>query len=611
MVQRTEVMIKFVNPTSTKGLLVRLWHHLSRSRRRQIVLLLALMLTSAFVEVVSLSAVLPFLGILVAPEHVFNHHMATGLVLMLGISSPDQLILPISVAFATAALLASAMRILLLWITTRLAFSAGAELGIEAYRRTLYQPFPVHISRNSSIVISGISQKVGNAAMSILIQSLTFVSASVMLMAIMLTLLAIDPLVASMAGLGFGTSYALITWISRMRVRRNGKLIAFNQNLVVKALQEGLGGIRDVLLDGTQPIYCETFRKADHPLRLAQGDNFFIGQSPRFLMEGLGMVVITGLAYMLSTSDDGIKSALPVLGALALGAQRMLPALQQIFNAWTSIVGGHASLSDAIELLDQPLPEDVLQPAPPPLIFQEKINLNAVRFRYTNDGPWVLDDFNVVIPRGARVGFVGSTGSGKSTVLDLIMGLLIPTEGALLVDGRTISGRDLRAWQQTIAHVPQNIFLSDASLAENIAFGVEPHDIDFGLVQKVARQAHIADFIESSENGYEGHVGERGLRLSGGQRQRIGIARALYKRANVLVFDEATSALDNATEKSVMHAIESLSTDLTILIIAHRLTTVCNCDIIVEMDRGRVVAQGNYEQLIEQSPSFRNLVNTI
>lgn len=604
-------MMKFVNATSTKGLLIRLWHHLSRSRRRQIVLLLALMLTSAFVEVVSLSAVLPFLGILVAPEHVFNHQMATGLVLMLGISSPDQLILPISVAFATAALVASAMRILLLWITTRLAFSAGAELGIEAYRRTLYQPFPVHISRNSSIVISGISQKVGNAAMSILIQSLTFVSASVMLIAIMLTLLAIDPLVASMAGLGFGASYALITWISRMRVRRNGKLIAFNQNLVVKALQEGLGGIRDVLLDGTQPIYCETFRKADHPLRLAQGDNFFIGQSPRFLMEGLGMVVITGLAYMLSTSDDGIKSALPVLGALALGAQRMLPALQQIFNAWTSIVGGHASLSDAIELLDQPLPEDVLQPAPPPLIFQEKINLNAVRFRYTNDGPWVLDDFNVVIPRGARVGFVGSTGSGKSTVLDLIMGLLIPTEGALLVDGRTISGRDLRAWQQTIAHVPQNIFLSDASLAENIAFGVEPHDIDFGLVQKVARQAHIADFIESSENGYEGHVGERGLRLSGGQRQRIGIARALYKRANVLVFDEATSALDNATEKSVMRAIESLSTDLTILIIAHRLTTVSNCDIIVEMDRGRVVAQGNYEQLIEQSPSFRNLVNTI
>jgi ATP-binding cassette, subfamily B, bacterial PglK len=604
-------MMKSVNSTSTKGLLVRLWHHLSRSRRRQIVLLLALMLTSAFVEVVSLSAVLPFLGILVAPEHVFNHPLATNLVLKLGISSPDQLILPVSVVFATAALVASAMRILLLWITTRLAFSAGAELGIEAYRRTLYQPFPVHISRNSSIVISGISQKVGNAAMAILIQSLTFVSASVMLVAIMLTLLAIDPLVASLAALGFGTSYTLITWISRMRVRRNGKLIAFNQNLVVKALQEGLGGIRDVLLDGTQPIYCETFRKADHPLRLAQGDNFFIGQSPRFLMEGLGMVVITGLAYMLSTSDEGIKSALPVLGALALGAQRMLPALQQIFNAWTSIVGGHASLVDAIELLDQPLPEDALQPAPPPLLFQEKIDLNAVRFRYTNDGPWVLDDFNVVIPRGARVGFVGSTGSGKSTVLDLIMGLLIPTEGALLVDGRPISGRALRAWQQTIAHVPQNIFLSDASLAENIAFGVEPHDIDFELVRKVARQAHISDFIESSKNGYHGHVGERGLRLSGGQRQRIGIARALYKQANVLVFDEATSALDNTTEKSVMRAIESLSTDLTILIIAHRLTTVSNCDIIVEMDRGRVVAQGNYEQLIEQSPSFRNLVNRI
>jgi ATP-binding cassette subfamily B protein len=230
-----------------------------------------------------------------------------------------------------------------------------------------------------------------------------------------------------------------------------------------------------------------------------------------------------------------------------------------------------------------------------------------VRFRYTNDDPWVLDNFNLVIAKGTRVGFVGSTGSGKSTMLDLLMGLLMPTEGVLLVDGQTISGNRLRAWQRSIAHVPQSIYLADTTLAENIAFGVPPDTIDLDRVQQAARQAQIADFIESSPEGYQAYVGERGIRLSGGQRQRIGIARALYKQASVLVLDEATSALDNATEQSVIDAIEMLNRDLTILLIAHRLTTVRRCDTIVELEHGRVVAQGTFEQLLECSPSFRRM----
>jgi ABC-type multidrug transport system fused ATPase/permease subunit len=252
-----------------------------------------------------------------------------------------------------------------------------------------------------------------------------------------------------------------------------------------------------------------------------------------------------------------------------------------------------------------------MQPAPAPLPFQDAIRFDAVGFRYSSDGPWVLDGFNFTIPKGARVGFVGSTGSGKSTTLDLLMGLLIPIEGELLVDGHSISGERLRAWQQTIAHVPQSIYLADATLAENIAFGVPPDTIDLDRVQQAARQAQIADFIESSPEGYQAHVGERGIRLSGGQRQRIGIARALYKQASVLVFDEATSALDNATEQSVMDAIEGLGSDLTILLIAHRLTTVRRCDTIVELEHGQVVAQGTYEQLLECSPSFRRMAKAI
>ncbi len=596
---------------SLPNLLMRLWHHLSRRRRRQFGMLMGLMLVSAFAEVVSLGAVLPFLGILVAPEHVFSHPVVADVALAWGITSADQLVLPLTVAFAAAALLAGAIRILLLWVSTRLAFASGADLGIEVYRRTLYQPYRVHVARNSSEVISGITNKVNGVVFGVLLPLLTLVSSTVLLVAIMLALIAIDPMVALVAAVGFGASYALITWMSRRRLHRNSQRIAYEQTQVVKALQEGLGGIRDVLLDGTQPVYCDIYRQADHPLRRAQGNNTFIGGSPRYVMEALGMVLIAALAYALSRQVGGIATALPVLGALALGAQRLLPALQQIYSAWASIAGNHASLANTLELLDQPLPAELLQPAPAPLLFQDAIRFDAVRFRYTGDGPWVLDGLNLTIPRGARVGFVGSTGSGKSTTLDLLMGLLMPTEGQLLVDDQSVTGNKVRAWQQSIAHVPQSIYLADTTLAENIAFGVPRQEIDMERVKQAARQAHIAEFIEGRPEGYDAFVGERGIRLSGGQRQRIGIARALYKQASVLVFDEATSALDNATEQSVMDAIEGLNRELTILMIAHRLTTVRRCDIIVELERGRVMAQGTYEELLQSSASFRNMATSV
>ena len=600
-----------ISTTAIPNLLMRLWHHLSRRRQFQFWLLICLMLVSAFAEVVSLGAVMPFLSILVAPDRVFSHPIGSGMAQALGITSVDQLVLAFAVTFAVVALIAGVIRILLLWASTRLAVATGSDLSFDVYRRTLYQPYRLHVASNSSETISGITNKVNGVVFGVLLPSLTLVSSTLLLVVIMFALIVIDPMVASLSALGFGASYALITLMSRRRLRLNSQRIAYEQTQVIKALQEGLGGIRDVLLDGTQPVYCDIYRQADHPLRRAQGSNVFIGGSPRPAMEALGMALIAGLAYALSRQSGGIATALPVLGALALGAQRLLPALQQIYAAWVNIAGNHASLADTIVLLDQPLPTELLQSARAPLLLQNAIRFNAVRFRYVDNGPWVLDGLNLVIAKGARVGFVGSTGSGKSTALDVLMGLLTPTEGEIMVDGQPLSGNRLRAWQQSIAHVPQSIYLTDATLAENIAFGLPPNTIDLDRVQQAARQAQIADFIESTPEGYQAYVGERGIRLSGGQRQRIGIARALYKQASVLVFDEATSALDNSTEQSVMDAIEGLSSDLTIVLIAHRLTTVRRCDTIVELEHGRVVAQGTYEQLLEFSPSFCRMARAI
>lgn len=572
---------------------------------------MCLMLVSAFAEVLSLGAVLPFLGILTAPEKLLSQPFFSNMAQSFGISEAEELVLPITIVFIVAALVAAVIRIFLLWMTTRLAVASGADLSIGAYRRTLYQPYRVHVSRNSSETISGITSKIDITVYGVLLPFLSLISSSVLLVAISIALVIINPEVALLATIGFGFSYGLITWLSRRRLKQNSLRIAYEHAQVIKALQEGLGGIRDVLLDGTQQVYCDIYRQADYPLRRAHGNNIFIGGSPRFAMEALGMILIAILAYGLSRQAGGVTLALPVLGALALGAQRLLPALQQIYSAWASIVGSQASLTGVIELLDQPLQSEIIDTTLPPLSFHKNISFRDVRFRYNNESPWVLDGINLTIPKGARVGFVGSTGSGKSTTIDLLMGLLTPNEGEVLVDDQSIVGSRIRPWQQIIAHVPQSIYLADATLAENIAFGVPLANVDMDRVQQAARQAQIADYIESRPEGYNAFIGERGIRLSGGQRQRIGIARALYKQASVLVFDEATSALDNATEQSVMNAIENLNHNLTILLIAHRLTTVRSCDIIVEMDHGSIVALGTYEQLLESSPSFRNVASTL
>jgi len=601
-------MIDRAIPTSI--LLKRLWRHLGQRRQVQFRFVILLMLLSMVAEIVSLGSVLPFLGVVVAPERVFQQPFVYGFARTWGIYSPDQLVLPLTIAFAVAATLAGLIRMLLLWASTRFAYGCGADLSFDAYRRTLYQPYQTHVARNSSEVISAINNKV-DGAINVLSQSMTFISSCLLFGALTLTLITIDPAVAFFSTVGFGSIYGLITWFSRRRLYLNSLRIAHEQTQLTKALQEGLGGIRDVLLDSNQSIYCEIYRQANYPLRVAQGKNTFITIGPRYAIEAVAMVLIATLTYGLSHPGEGITAALPLLGAMALGAQRLLPALQQIYGAWAFVTGSRASIEDVLEMLDQPVPEELLQPSPPPLPLKIAIQFHDVYFRYSPKDVWVLDGFNLTISKGARIGLLGSTGSGKSTLLDLLLGLLTPSAGEILVDGNAVVGSRLRAWQRNIAHVPQSIFLADATLAENIAFGVRREAIDMGRVQQAAVQAQIAEYIQSRPEGYSTYVGERGTRLSGGQRQRIGIARALYKQASILVFDEATSALDNTTENSVMDAIEKLDRSLTILIIAHRLTTIRRCDSIVELADGHVVAQGSYENLVEQSISFRSMIESM
>lgn len=597
--------------TSLLLLLKRLWSHLGARRRVQYLLLLVLMLAATFAEVLSLGAVLPFLGILISPVKIFENPRFQGAIQFLDIDSPSELVLPLTLTFIVLSLLAGGCRLLLLWYSTRLAFATGADISMEVYRKTLYQSYQVHISRNTSEVISGIIHRVNGVVFWIVLPMLTLVSSVVLLLAVTIVLIMIDPLVAVAAIFGFGASYGIITLLTRKRLRENGECINKEQTRVIKALQEGLGGIRDVLLDGTQRFYCDLYRESDGRLRRAYGNNNFIGGCPRPTMEALGMVVIALLAYTLGQQEGGISASLPILGALAFGAQRLLPTLQQAYGSWASIIGGQATLADTIELLDQELMEGGREINAPQKIFKKQISLNQVSFRYAGTDQYVVKDLNVTIKKGERIALVGGTGSGKSTVLDILMGLLSPTKGSLFVDDQLIKGTDLRSWQKNIAHVPQFIYLADSTLAENIAFGIPREQIDMNRVREAADRAQISQFVSNHPEGFDARVGERGIQLSGGQRQRIGIARALYKRAEILILDEATSALDNVTEQDVMDSIQRLDRGLTVIIVAHRLTTVRHCDVIYELQDGAIAAKGSYEELLLNSKTFRKMSDVI
>jgi ATP-binding cassette, subfamily B, bacterial PglK len=551
------------------------------------VLVLALMLAGALAEVAALGAVLPFLALIADPGRAEAFPLLQRLFAAFGWRDPGDILLPAALLFAAMALGAGAVRLALAWASQKFVYRLGHDLGTEIYRRILHQPYAYHVTKNTSELIAAIN-KVQIVSWGVLTQLMQAATGAVIAAFIVLALIVIDPAIALSAAAGFGLVYAGVSRMTRSRLAANGRIIAAAQGGRIRVVQEGLGGIRDVLLDRAQRVYVEKFRRTDLAFQDAQTVNAFIGAAPRFVIEACGMVLIAGLALVLGKAPGGLAAALPVLGALALGAQRLLPLMQQVYLGWAQIAGNRQVLADVLDLLDLPVRSLPPQAAMEPLPFRREIALERLGFRYAPDLPQVLEGIDLRIQRGARVAIVGRTGSGKSTVMDLVMGLLEPTEGAIRIDDTPLGPDNLRAWQAQIAHVPQAIYLSDASVAENIAFGQAPEAIDAGRVREAAQQAELAEFIESLPAGYDTVVGERGVRLSGGQRQRIGIARALYRRASVLVLDEATSALDGATEAAVMASIRGLDRDLTILIVAHRLSTIGFCDRVLRLEGGRV-----------------------
>jgi len=575
-------------------LVIELWGHISHRRKVQCELLLILTIFSSLSEIVSIGAIFPFLGALLNSEKIYENRHAQFFIEWFGVVSSVDLLLPLTIAFVLVIMAAGALRLLLIWSTTKISFSMGADIGYAVYQNTLSQEYRMHLDRNSSEVIDAIQNKTNTVIYLVLLPVLNLLSAFVLLILVFVALMLVNPLITFVTLIAFSAIYGIIIWSTKQRLMINGQRISVKSMEILKTLQEGLGSIRDILLDGNQDFYLKIFQKTDLQLRKAQASSTYIGAFPRNIMELFGIIILAIFAFSISKSNSGIAGAIPLLGVAALGAQRLLPILQQAYNAWTNIKVGKDSLLGVLEIIVKPssLNNDASK-STQPIEFHWKIELRDLYFRYASDGPWVLNGINLQIRKGSRIGFMGKTGGGKSTLSDILMGLLEPAGGALIVDERLINKQNKTAWQKRIAHVPQTIYLIDGTIAENIAFGILPEEIDYKRVYEVASKAQILSFVNELPEKFRTHVGERGAKLSGGQRQRIGIARALYKKADVFIFDEATSSLDGPTESAVMDAIKLFDSELTILIIAHRLSTLKMCNEIYQLDEGVLTLRKN------------------
>ncbi len=586
--------------------LKRLFDHLSKTRRLHFYRVLVLAVVGAFSELLTLGAIVPLLIVMTDSGKAASSPLF-GWLVGHGVGNGTHILFIVAVLFSAAAVVAGGVRVLLAWDSQSLAFKVGTDLGVEVFSRTLCQPYHYHLSKNGSELMASIT-KIDHIVYGALLQIMQVIGAFIIACFMVVTLIAIDPIVAISLAIGFGTLYLIVTRAMRYRLEKSGEESANVQGKRLRALQEALGGIRDILLHHTQQVFVEDFRDADSRFRRAQAAGYFIASAPRYIIEAGGLVLIAGVAVILSSGTGSLIVALPVLGALALGAQRLLPLLQQMYYGWSIISSQRPALRQVLDFLDLPVDSGYEQASDvKPLTFKRSISLTRIDFQYTVDGKAVLHNVSLDIPAGARVGIIGKTGSGKSTLVDLVMGLLKPTSGMISVDDVALTQGNVREWQSQIAHVPQSIYLADATIIENIAFGVPKQQIDHERIKVAVNQAKLVELIGSLPEGYETIVGERGVRLSGGQRQRIGIARALYRKARVLVFDEATSALDSETETQVMEAIQALGRDLTILIIAHRLSTLSVCDMLVKLDSGHANVEPRSPSNVQDTPLISNL----
>jgi HlyD family secretion protein len=587
---------------------------LEPAQQRRLRTLQALVILMSLAEVLSVMSIGPFMALVGNLNQLVGEGVLAQVYRWTGVASATQFVVLAGAASLAALTTSALVSMYTLWKLSMFGVLVGAQLGNRLYAHYMVQPWLFHASGNSAQLTNKIAQeaqRVTNGIINAFMQlNAKLFMASVMAVAI----LVYNPAVAIVGVSLFALAYLGLYKLVRMRLERNGQDVSKYQTLRFMLMAEGFGGIKDALLLGRQRTFTERFTHASQRFAVANASNQIISQVPRYAVELLAFGSVIALVMYLMVAHQGdVGTILPVLSVYALAGMKLLPAFQQVYSSITQIRGSIPALDSIKDDLRHSLLATGASNAPTGeagaehLVPTHSIQLRGVRFQYPNTERFALNQLNITIPANKVVGLVGASGSGKSTAIDVLLGLVTPQEGALLVDGEPIQAHNLRAWQNSLGFVAQSIYLADSSIRANIAFGLPPEAIDDEKVSRAADMAHLTDLLNTLPQGLDTFVGERGVQLSGGQRQRIGIARALYHDADVLVLDEATSALDGITEKTIMDAVHDFGGKKTIIMVAHRLATVKQCDWIFMLQDGQVVDEGTYQTLVQRNDTFRRM----
>lgn len=585
----------------------RVVHILTPAGRRQLVQLSVAVFVSAVVQVVGVVSILPFMAIVANPDLIIKQHWVRHLCQAIGVHDTNTILVAAGVVVIAILALGNATSALTAWLNFRFAARQGHELSVRLLRAYLAKPYAWFLSHNTATLSKHILVEVKSIVTDFLQPITLFASKAFLAVLILVVLLTVDPLIALAAAVLLGGAYGVIYGLVHRRLQRMGEEKLEANAHRFKMSKEVLFGVKDAKVFQCEDYFVGEFERVSQLAADLSVHHSLIGQMPRYAIETLTYGGTVGIViYLLTTSGD-VRQFLPLLSLYAVAGYRLVPSLQQAFAALTQIQFSRAIINEVHDVLHYLAESRAEQKAGGGRMqLRDSIVLRNVTFAYPESTEPVLRDFSLTIPCRSSIGVVGTTGAGKSTLIDLLLGLLHPDDGAIEVDGVALTPDNVRDWQRSIGYVPQQLYISDASVIDNVAFGVASGLVNVERVKQAARAAHLHDFIlRELPLGYNTTVRESGVRLSGGQRQRLGIARALYHDPDVLVLDEATSSLDGATEEAVMDAIRELGGSKTVIMVAHRLSTVKSCDTIYLIGSGRIEAMGTYDELMETSAHFR------
>ncbi len=584
-----------------------IWNNLDTKYRKKLIFLLFIILLSAIAEICTLATIFPFLAFLTDPQQFLEIDFARELFQKFGIFDPKDLILPVTITFSVVAVLSASIRLISIRSNAFVAASIGSFLSSKIYTKSLSQSYETHIKRNSSNIITT-STSLIDTTVGVVNLILQLLSSIIIIFAITALLINMNLTLTIVSFSIFSIVYLILAKTIRRKLNSNSRFIVDSRKNQMRTLQEALSGIREVILEGLQSFYSDIYAKSDYPRRIKEAESEFLSIFPRFALEALGLVTISFFAYITTVKSDDPFSVIPLIGLFAFAAQRLLPLMQLAYASWAGIRINSSAAITVINLLSEKSSKSLKysllkrdSSRTNKFDFNE-IFLSNLSYSYSNDSKYNIKNLNLKIKKGERIGIIGPTGAGKSTFIDLFMGLLTPSKGNLFIDGLDIHDEEyperLIHWYETISHVPQNIYLTDRSIFENIAFGKNFNHEDLKQVKRSGDIAEITNFVKELRHGYNSNVGERGISLSGGQRQRVGIARAIFKESPILILDEATSALDSNTESKIISNIGLLDKKTTLIMIAHRISSLSNCERLIYLEDGQIIYDGLHDEVL-------------